>query len=78
MGVIPKPKVVPLKSALEPKVSTSLQLFSASGIHKPALIAVDVWVLPKIPYTFKKGNSQISGLMLIELASATELLKRII
>ncbi|MNG40362.1 hypothetical protein D3C84_1289150 [compost metagenome] len=49
VGVKPIPSVVASKSALDPKLATSVQLFSASGTHKPAFIFVEVLAFPIIP-----------------------------
>src|SRR4051794_20156858 len=63
VGVKPNPRVVASKFAL---VSISSIFFDdvLSGIHTPALIAVDVLDCAKIPYTLRNGNSQKSGLIL--------------
>jgi ribosomal protein S18 len=78
VGVIPNPVVTASKSAFDEKAVISFQLLAVSGNHKPASIAVDVFAFAKIPYTFKNGNIQKSGLRFIDCAVDTALLKRTI
>src|SRR5205085_7921871 len=76
VGVSPKPKVVALKLALVVRLVICFQEES-SGSQTPASIAVDVFDLASIAYTFKNGNIQTSGRIFTPFLVATALLKRI-